>query len=120
MKAYAGELFVDGDDFTLEAERLSVSDTEVQFRLTGVDCDGPFSIAGKAKSRNAASELQGTGVPYVSEFLSVKYKHYAGQDNAVIEFWQIDQIQHCCEVNGEWRQDGARWTFSGRLKPFSV
>ena len=118
MKAYIGELSVEGDEFTLEAERLIVRDKEVAFYLTGADGDGTFSIEGKATSRNATSESQGTGVWYVSEDLPVKYEHYAAQDKAVIALRRIDQTEHCCEVNGEWRQNGERWAFSGRLKPF--
>ena len=120
-KAYTGELFVEGDEFALEAERLVVSDTEVSFHLTGVDYEyGAFSIEGKATSRNATSVSQGTRVWYESEDWPVIYKHYAAQDKAVIVLWRIDQTEHCCEVNGEWRQDGERWTFSGHLKPFCV
>ena len=120
IAAYTGELSVEGDEFTLEAKRLIVRDTEVAFNLFGADDDGPFSIEGKATSRNATSVSQGTRVWYESEDLPVIYKHYAAQDRAVIALSRIDQTQHGCEVNGEWRQDGERWTFSGRLKPFRV
>lgn len=119
MAAYTGELSVEGDEFTLEAERLIVSDTEVAFHLIGVDGDGPFWIEGEATSQNATSVSQGTRVWYESEDLPVIYKHFAGQYKAVIVLG-IDQTEHCCEVNGEWRSDGERWTFSGHLKPFCV
>ena len=120
MTAYTGELSVEGDEFTLEAERLIVRDTEVAFHLSGADEDGTFSIEGKATSRNATSMAQGTRVWYESEDLPVIYKRYAAQDKAVIVLWRVDQTEHCCEVNGEWRQYGERWTFSGHLKPFCV
>lgn len=121
MTTYKGELSVEGDEFALEAERLIVSDTEMSFHLIGKDYDyGRFSIDGKATSRNATSVSQRTSVWYVSEVLPVKYEQYADQDKAVIALCLIDQSQHGCEVNGEWREDGNCWTFSGCLKPFDV
>lgn len=131
MKAYTykGELSVEDGVFTLEAEQLIVRDAnihekvkKVAFRLTGRDPKyGTFSIDGKATSRNAIAESQGTGVRYISEYLPVVYKDYPeDQDKAKIEL-QIDQTQHGCEVNGEWREnDEAYWTFSGDLKPLRV
>ena len=115
---YQGILFVENNDFELNAERLIARESEAAFKLCGPDTDGNgiYSIEGVARRMPSGS--------YESENLPIKYEGYgidAGVDRAVIFFSRIDETREGCEIEGEWRQDdGQCWGLSGLLEPFDA
>ena len=114
MTAFRGELFVEGGDFTLNAERLVVRDKVVAFSFYGVDDYGAYSI------RNGLSTEWSPG-NYKSDNLLIKYEQYPmSTDRAEIRFSRLEEIQQRCLVVGEWRQAGDKWAFVGLLVPFGA
>lgn len=117
--AYMGRLSVEDEAFELRAERFSVRARdaertdilEVAFRLEGADSGNAYSIEGVSKR-----------VPdgrYVSGLLPVQYPgQYAGVDEAEIVLTQVEETPEGCEVEGEWREYGEVYPFSGLLEPF--
>ena len=109
---YQGKLVVEDDAFELNVERLIVRDEEVAFNFVGADADsnGKYSIEG-------VSRRMRSGI-YESRRLPVRYAGYTGEDLAVIRLSRVEETHARCEIEGEWRQDGECWMFSGPLQPF--
>ena len=109
---YQGPLRVEDDDFQLEAARFVVRASEVAFVLRGASSyDGRFSIDHVARKTSLGN--------YVASNSPVEYTEYApGDYRAEIRFDRVVDTKSGCEVEGEWHEGGARWTFWGKLEPF--
>lgn len=114
MKAYSGELEVEGGKFILDADRLIVRDGEIAFMLSGSDEWGDFRIEGVAKQTE-----QGT---FIASNLRLIYPQYVSKDLATIQFDEINQTAQKvrCSVKGKWNQYGDMWIFSGNLGPYKA
>ena len=116
-KGYRGRLEVEDEAFELRAERFSVRTrdeertgiVEVAFRL---ECDGNTSWI------EGVSAIVPDG-RYVSGPLPVRWeREYAGVDAAEIVLTRVEETPKGCKVDGEWREYGDCYRFSGLLKPF--
>ena len=110
---YSGQILIEDSDFTLEAQRFIVRESEISFSMEGYDEYGQFNIEGVAVKTEANV--------YWASNLILKYKQYINSDKASIKIepYKITK-KGKCEFKGSWTQYGNTWYFNAKLKPINV
>lgn len=106
---YCGAIFVENDDFKLEAAKFIVRGDEVAFEFEGKDEWGRFEVQGVAK-------LTEHGF-FMAPRIDLVYSGSPEKEQSSIKFYEIDNKadRRKCWVKGVWIQDGDEFPFSGAL-----